>query len=916
MPGDAPVSTYRLQLTPDEGFADAASLARYLRDLGIGAAYCSPVWRSRRGSTHGYDVTDPTAVDDELGGSEGFSAMARAFRRAGLGLVLDIVPNHMAASPENAWWLDVLTHGRASRYAAVFDIDWEGAGREGKVLLPVLGAPYGEELEAGSFRPIIEDGALRVAYHDHRLPIDPADVPRVFEGLLLDGRAGEALAEAIDEARTIPSRDRTDRRSVARRARTTARVEALLRDAVDADREGRLATYLERWSGTAGDPSSFDRLDALLDDQAYLPSYWRAALHGMDYRRFFDISDLISVRNDVPEVFELTHRSIRSLVRRKLATGLRVDHVDGLRDPQTYLDRLRDHVGAPYALVEKIIAPDEALPSSWPVDGTTGYEFLRDVIGVMLDRDGAAAIDEAFRARTGLPSFDEVVVQAKRDVLARLFDSEVDALAARMHRLAVVDRYARDVPQAALREAIEAITAALPVYRTYVRSLEGPSGQDRSTIVDAAERARAAIPPEAEPALAFCLRVFTLDGVGRMTPRRAQAWLAVVQRWQQLSGPAAAKGLEDTALYRDVALLARNDVGMEPPTAPIGVATFHERNIERAERWPRTMLATSTHDTKRGEDARARLAVLSWIPDRWTAAADQLTPPSDDAPDVAERWTILQLALSIWPTDRDGAPLAGDDDLRERVIGGMRKSMREAKTHTDWLDPDEKHESAVEDFIRSELRPGTAAWRALAELLPDVAWHGALLSLSQVALKIASPGVPDVYRGTELWDLHLVDPDNRRPYDRELRARLLSELSRMEEPGRLLDTWPDGCVKFLALQRSLAARRTRPRVFVGGAYLPLEVTGGCRDRVVAFARRADGDTAVVVAPVSTLGLAPRSEAPIGDVWSGTEVRLPAGLSGRFVDAYTRRPLDVGDGGAIAVDAALAELPIALLTSWR
>jgi (1->4)-alpha-D-glucan 1-alpha-D-glucosylmutase len=837
--------------------------------------------------------------------------MARGFRKAGLGLVLDIVPNHMAASPENAWWLDVLTHGRASRYADFFDIDWDGAGREGKVLVPILGSSYGEELEAGALQLVLEEGALRVAYHEHRLPIDPADVPRVFDGLTLDGAAGDALRAAVDEATAIPPRDRTDRRSVARRARQTARVQALLRDA-DAASGDRIAAYLGSWSGAPGDPESFDRLDALLDAQAYLPSYWRAALHEIDYRRFFDIAELISVRTDLPEVFEVTHGLVRSLVRRRLVHGLRVDHVDGLRDPEDYLERLRDHVGAPYVVVEKIEAPDEEMPPSWPVDGTTGYGFLRDAVGVMLEPAGAALLDEAFRERTGVPPFDEVVLEAKREVLARLFDSEVDALAGRLHRLAIVDRYARDVPQAALREAIEAITAALPVYRTYVRSLDGPNETDRGRIVGAVERARQDISPEAEPALAFCLRVFTLEGARRLPPRRATAWLEVVERWQQLSGPAAAKGLEDTALYRDVALLARNDVGTEPSGAAIDVTTFHERNRARAERWPAAMLATSTHDTKRGEDARMRLAVLSEIPDRWLAAIDEIDALHRDVPDARERWNILQLALSIWPTDATGGPLAGDDDLRERIVGAMRKSMREAKTHTDWLDPDEAHEEAVGSFIRSELRPGTASWHALDDLLPDLAWHGAIASLAQVVAKISSPGVPDVYRGTELWDLNLVDPDNRRPYDRDLRVELLRQLRVVDDAVSLFATWPDGRVKFLVLQRTLAARAARPDVFVGGDYLALEVTGARASHVVAFARRHGDDLAVAIAPRHTFALAPSRTPPVGEAWADTTIRLPG--AGTLTDAITRRSVDIGDG-SVRIAEALATFPVALLTSW-
>jgi maltooligosyltrehalose synthase len=354
---------------------------------------------------------------------------------------------------------------------------------------------------------------------------------------------------------------------------------------------------------------------------------------------------------------------------------------------------------------------------------------------------------------------------------------------------------------------------------------------------------------------------------------------------------------------------------MDPPLAAIDVTTFHVRNLARAERWPRTMLATSTHDTKRGEDARMRLAVLSEMPERWIAAVDTLPARDDDAPDVRERWTILQLALSIWPVDATGAPEEGDDELRDRVIGAMRKSMREAKIHTDWLDPNEDHERAVEGFIRDELRPGTASWRALQSLMPDVAWHGALASLSQLVLKVASPGVPDVYRGTELWDLNLVDPDNRRPYDQELRTRLLRELADVDDPAALLASWPDGRVKFLTLLRTLDARRSRPVVFVGGAYEPLVVTGPCADHVVAFARRSVGDVAVAVVPRATVTLTPTGEAPTGEVWAGTEVLLPSDVTGTLTDRVTRRPVEVR-GGPLAIDAALGTFPVALFTSWR
>ena len=898
-----PASTYRLQLGGDVTFDRARELVAYLDRLGAGALYTSPVLQARSDSTHGYDVTDPTRLDTRLGDGPSFLAMSRALHDRGMELLVDVVPNHMAMSSENGWWMDVLEHGRASRYAAFFDIDWWGTGVDEKVLVPILGRPYGDALEAGEIRLVLEPEGLRAAYLHHRLPIDPAAYGTVFGRMRARGAGGELFRAAVARSAAIPPRTETARRRVVERATESDAVKREMWEAYSATPGSRRAVdaLLDEWSGEPGRSGSFDRLDALLADQAYLLAHWRSALYEIDYRRFFDIPDLVSLRMQDPEVFEATHRLVLGLVRRGAVDGLRIDHVDGLADPRVYTERLRERVGDRYVVVEKILGEDEALPD-WPVEGTTGYGFLRDVAELMIDPVGARTLSDAFRERTGDTDANRLVVDAKLEVMRGLFASETGALTRRLQVLARDDRHARDLPGEPLREAIEVMTACLSVYRTYIRALDVPPS-DRERIEAAVDEARRRVSPDAAVALGFLRRVVLLDGADAFPRRRADAWLAFTMRWQQLSGAVMAKGLEDTALYRDVAVLARNDVGMRPAAAPLDVEAFHERQAHRARLWPSAMLTTATHDTKRGEDARMRLAVLSELAEEWLERIDRwsswnATSRSEvggrTVPELREEWLLYQSLVAAWPADGD----ADGAEVVERTVAYMRKAMREAKLATSWLDPDEAHEAAVERFIRAILEPSSRFRSDLASFAGRIARLAVTNSLAQLVLKCTSPGVPDVYQGSELWDLSLVDPDNRRAVDFTERARLLEALDGAR-PSELLDRWPDGGIKLLVLRSLLRLRRDLPAAFAG-AYRPLAVAGAHATNVVAYARGTGRRTVVVVVPRLSAALAG---------WGDTAVEPPG----------VRTILDVVTDRSFASDRALplrdlfSELPVAVLS---
>ncbi len=861
-----PRATYRLQITADFPLQAAAELVPYLRELGISHLYSSPLLQARSGSAHGYDIVDPTRLDEARGGEAGFAALSAALDAAGIGLVLDVVPNHMAATPENPWWRDLLARGRRSPHAAVFDVDWDAPGLDGQVLLPVLGEPYGEALASGALRVIDDDTGPAVAYHDLRLPLS-------------EETEREAAAHGI-------------------------------------------AAY-------AGDDGR-EHLDALLGAQHYRLAFWRLAGEQLNYRRFFDVNDLVGVRVEDSAVFEATHARVLALWREGKLDGLRIDHVDGLRHPRGYLQRLRAALGErdAYVVVEKILSPGEELAEDWLCHGTTGYDFANALTSLFVEPTGLAALDRVYVETTAVAApFEEIRYARKKQVLHELFGAELRRLGRRLAALATADRSARDLTHGGLAAALVEVTACLPVYRTYVRE-EGPSEHDRAWLATAFGEARLRTGDDAllPPAFDFLARVLHLDPPPYLASHR-EAWLAFVRDWQQTTGAVMAKGLEDTALYVHARLLSLNAVGGQPPgVGPGNVGAFHERNRRRRERWPATMNATSTHDSKRSEDVVARLNVLSELTAEWERRLSRwrsLAAPHKrrlangrEAPDANEELYLYQTLLGAWPlVDEERTGFAG------RIEQHLRKALREAKTHSSWLTPDEEYEAAVIAFVDALLReePGNDFLADLRELADRVAAFGAWCSLAQLVLKAASPGVPDFYQGTELWDFSLVDPDNRRPVDFARRQGLLADLRRrFDEEERcalladLLAHWQDGRVKLYATWRALQARAAAPDLFLQGDYQPLLAEGDRARHLIAFAREHEGRWLLAVVPRWVTSLVGANQPPIGPaVWADTWLPLPAGAPSRWRDAFTGRET-IAEGGPLAAGDALASFPVALL----
>lgn len=775
-----PLSTYRLQLHSDFTFDDALAIVDYLDGLGITHLYVSPVVASVQGSRHGYDVVDPTRIDDELGGRERLEALATAAHGHGLGLILDIVPNHLAATAENPWWWEMLRDGPNAAHADAFDVDWS----QGRIVLPVLDRPLDDAIGSGNVT--VHNGEVRVGAL--RLPTRSDDRP-----------------------------------------------------------------------GGTGDGDSVD-VRSVLDRQHYELIDWKEPRR--NYRRFFDVDSLVGVREEDPAVFEDRHALLLELLRSGVADGLRVDHIDGLRDPVGYLRRLRERTGGDTSIVvEKILTGEERLREQWPIEGTTGYDAMTDLDDLLVDPAGWDTLAAANRAEGTLP-FARIEHDAKRFVLHELFTPELE-------------RLTRDHPQ--LKDALVELTVALPVYRTYI-DWQGPHDDDR-TVLKPAAASEAHAGGDVGPLVDVLLSGADVD---------------LAMRWQQLTGPVMAKGHEDTALYRDAVLVSRNDVGTDPSRRPDdAVARFHRHNVDRARHWPRTMLATSTHDTKRSEDVRARIAVLSELAGDFEEGLARLRRHvSMDALTPVEQRLVAQTLLGVFPPER-----MGGEDLPDRLHAYFEKALREAKQTTSWIHPDEAHEAAVRDVVDACLHDGAATLRAaFGDLMERVAYHGALNSLTLTLLRAASPGVVDTYQGTELLDLSLVDPDNRRAVDYRRRRDALASLADASI-GDLRDHWADGRVKMLVLARSLQTRREHPDLFVGGDYLPVD-TGD--DRVVAFARRHGDDWAIAFASrFTTRG------APCG------RVELPAAAPHRWRDAITGATVEAR-GGALALDEVVRDLPVALL----
>jgi (1->4)-alpha-D-glucan 1-alpha-D-glucosylmutase len=857
MSPSTPVATYRLQLDANFGFDQAAAIVPYLKALGISHLYASPFLKARAGSTHGYDVVDHNALNPELGGEPAFRRLVDALAQEDVGLILDFVPNHMGVNyADNAWWLDVLEWGPKSPHAASFDIDWNArvSGRTGRLLLPILGQSYGEALDHGEIelRYNADEGSFSAWYYEHRLPIQP----RQYAGIL---RTVVAAAKADVSP---PGRRLLELAAAFQRpGELTRNAAQQLKIALSGIEGGDVIEHgLAAFRPTAPGAPEVAKLHHLLERQHFRLAHWRLAATDLNYRRFFDISSLAGLRVEDAATFAAIHGLVGRLIARGALQGLRLDHIDGLYDPTQYCQRLQDFIrtrqpagSAFYVVMEKILGEGEPPPQFPGVAGTTGYEWLNVISRLLLDGRGLAAVEELWYEVSGDDrAFDQILREAKRHVLEIILASEFSALARLLARIAAGHYHTRDCSADRLRAALGLFILHFPVYRTYVTS-SGACPDDRTIIEQALTSARAQWIGSDAGIFDFLRETLTLDLIARgRTCHSAARARRFALKVQQFTGPMMAKSLEDTAFYRYHRLIALNEVGGNPAAGPITVADFHRLMKVRHAKFPHGLTTTATHDTKRGEDARARLLCLSELPADWAQAVatwrtmnaaliDTSTPAR--TPSAAHEHMLYQALLGAWVL---GGP---DQSLIERMQAFAVKAAREGKEQTSWLDLNERYETGLKRFVHDILdREQSADFiESFGGLADRVALIGALNGLAQVALKGTMPGVPDFYQGTELWDLSLVDPDNRRPVDFRARARALQSLTKSANWPALAKAWPDGRIKLALTARLLAVRRELAKIFINGDYQPLQVKGRDCHEIVAFARGHDRDAVLVIA---------------------------------------------------------------------
>ncbi len=896
-----PAATYRVQFNADFRFEHALALVPQLRRLGISHLYASPVFAARAGSQHGYDVTDPNRLNPELGTPEDFDRLSAALREHGMGLILDIVPNHMAASPANAWWMDVLENGSASRYAGYFGVNWSVAQEniEEKIFLPILGSVYGAVLDAGELKLSFEDGRFWLNYWETRLPVAPVTWAPIVLPLPEELTANPEIQLLVDSLGRLPSREVTDWEAL--RHRETEKEAARQRIAQLVESEPEFRAHLDRRIAEVN--GDVHALHQIIEGQAYRLAYWMVARDRINYRRFFDVSDLIGIRVENQEVFEASHKLIFDLLRDGKIDGLRIDHIDGLNDPLGYLQRLPRDV---YTVAEKILVGTEQLPDDWPIQGTSGYDFLGYANSLFVGEEGWNRLDWLYREVVGFTSSrEDIEYDRKRLSLRQLFPGELADLGASLASLAEDDWYARDLSPRDITRALREITANLEVYRTYTRD-QNVSDVDREHVRKAKDEALKRVEGMIDAqCFEFVERVLTLDFRRNMPDAEKEEWVRFVRRWQQLSGPVMAKGVEDSTFYVYNRLVSLNEVGGIP--RPVGVAEMHEFLSGRARRWPAAMNATSTHDTKRSEDVRARIHVLSEITDDWVRAVTRWRRMNRDRRalvDDNEEYFIYQNLIGAWPLHAEEVPA-----FRERFRNYLTKAAREARVHTTWVRQNAEHEAALHAFA-DLLFDDEKFQQSLRPLLERVQFYGAVNSLSQTLLKIAAPGVPDFYRGTIGWDFSLVDPDNRRPVE-------FAPLTDFAQPARaLLDNWRDGRVKIFLTERALAFRSANKGVFDEGEYVPVEVRGKRAGHAFAFLRRKGDSWVLVAVPRLTARLSGSQRFPVGErIWADTELVLDPAAPLHWKNKLTDERLSATDG-VLPAAKVFGHFPVALLSCVR
>lgn len=883
------LSTYRIQLNPEFDFHRAAEQADYYRSLGVSHIYCSPYLQAARGSMHGYDVVDHAHVNGELGGESMHEMFSHTLGEYDLGQVLDIVPNHMAVSgPENRWWWDVLENGPSSRYASYFDVDWEypHGSKANQVLLPILGNHYGRILEAGELRIERVAGMFSVRYHDNVVPVDPRSLADLL-GQAADRADSPELGFLASALDYLPLPTATDRASTRRRHRDKEVIREKIASLIEAQPPLRRAIDAEIDLIN----SDYDQLDALLARQNYRLAYWRIARSDLGYRRFFDINDLIAIRVEDQDVFTDTHWLISDWLRRGVIDGLRIDHADGLRDPEQYFTRLRHEAGDAWIVAEKILHPGERIPDAWPVAGTTGYDFASEIGALLVRRDTEKALTDFYRSFTGESrSYHELLYDGKLRVIHELLGSDVNRLVVLLLDICEHHRRFRDFTREDIVEAVCEVLAAFPVYRTYTRADERIIHEgDRQIIDRSISEARARREDLDGELFDFLYRILTLDLEG-------ESEREFVMRFQQLTGPVMAKGGEDTAIYQYHRLVCLNEVGSDPGRFGACGADVHASLSERARRSPRAMLCTSTHDTKRSEDVRCRIAVISEVPSRWAEAvwswaslADRYR--SSDWPDRNTEYLIYQTLVGAWPIDE------------QRMLAYIEKAIREAKVHTTWTARNHEYEDAVFGFVRGVLADEEIT-EGIEQFVDSIRDAGYRNSLTLAAIKLLAPGAPDIYQGCELWDFSLVDPDNRRPVDYAARRTLLQRAGDAE-PQTLLAHMDEGLPKIALTGACLKLRRRRPEIFAPpgsespAGYRELPVSGDGADAIFAFSR---DDQILCVAP-----LFPATQ---GGRYRDTSVELPAG---RFRNLLTGEEISVDHGpDPRSADELLKRFPVAVL----
>jgi (1->4)-alpha-D-glucan 1-alpha-D-glucosylmutase len=952
-----PRATYRLQLNRDFTFNQARAIVPYLSALGISHCYVSPCLKARPGSMHGYDIVDHNSLNPEIGSPEDFDRFVAALHGHSMGLILDIVPNHMGVmGSDNAWWLDVLENGEASVYAGFFDIDWHPLKEElhGKVLIPILHDHYGAVLESGELQLVFhpERGEFDISYRDNRFPVNPREYPQILS------RAAGSLTKKMDERDPdllefqslitafghLPRRNEASAERIVERNRDKEINKRRLAElcARSAEITAGVCEGVSSINGNPADPASFDELHELIKAQAYRLANWRVASDDINYRRFFDTNDLAGLRMENEGVFEATHRLVLSLMAEAKVDGLRIDHPDGLYDPAQYFHRLQSAIAehtvsiekqSAYVVIEKILTGREKLQSDWPVCGTTGYDFANMVNGLFVDRDNSDRMERIYHSFIGDElNFADIAYESRKLIIQNALASELNVLANRLSRIALSKRRTCDFTLNNLRDALTEVVANFPVYRTYVSGHE-VSESDAKYIHIAIEAAKRRSPAADTSVLDFINAVLlTRISEGQDAAYR-NAVTAFAMKFQQFTSPVMAKGLEDTAFYRYNRLISLNEVGGDLRRFGTSAAEFHSANQERSRNWPHTMLATSTHDSKRSEDVRTRINVLSEIPGLWkfhlrdwkkfnrqykSMVHEKLAPSPND------EYLLYQTLIGAWPSHL----LQNSNEwnvFAERIQNYMLKAIREAKQNTSWINQNRDYENAVTAFVKALLNP-SAENRFLRDFLPFqnyIAQIGLWSSLSQSLLKLASPGVPDIYQGNEVYDLSLVDPDNRQPVDYSHRQEVFEGIRKPDggsemSISRMLEAPEADGLKLFVIAKALCLRKQLADLFQEGEYLPVRVEGAKARNLVAFIRKTRDKSVLLIVPRLIAGLVGNRETPpIGPhIWEDTEIVLPSTASPGFRDIFTARTFEVSNsearsGRRIAVAELLRDFPLAL-----